>query len=229
MKYNQDQLKNALSPEFVLGTLSGRARLRYQRLLMEHKELQKNVWQWESKLNELGTVMTPQQPDARVWRAIEKRLGFIEKNEDNTEPWWHHLWTPGFALASIFMLVTAWLLMTQKQLPIELPAERVAVVQNSNAEALWLIEVQTQNLRIHATDKLPPLNDQDYQLWMIAKDGRPPIPLGLLPQNGMKEIPRSILFNQLDIAALAVSIEPLGGSPNGQPTTVLFTTELVQI
>jgi len=62
---------------------------------------------------------------------------------------------------------------------------------------------------------------------MVAADGRPPISLGLLPKQGKLSLPRSALFDQVQVAALAVSLEPLGGSPTGQPTTVLYTAELV--
>ena len=230
MNYLDEELKNALSAEFVLGTLHGRARLRYQRLLMEVDPLRKNVWLWEKYLNQLGTGMPKVKPETHVWDNIQKRLGF--QTEDRVEedvvktPWWKPVLVPGFAAAAVFLATALWLLWSDIQQPIDI-TERVAVVQNADAEALWLIEIQTDTLKVQATAKLQQYTDRDYQLWMLAADGRAPIPLGLLPQSGSVEIPRSDLFNQLEIAALAVSLEPLGGSPNGVPTQVLYTTELV--
>jgi anti-sigma-K factor RskA len=49
----------------------------------------------------------------------------------------------------------------------------------------------------------------------------------LLPKSGKLVLSKPQLFDQIEIAALAVSLEPLGGSPNGSPTTVLYTSELV--
>jgi len=108
-------------------------------------------------------------------------------------------------------------------------ATQIAVVQSEKAQALWVIELGAQELTVSATDRFKPLANQDYELWMVAADGRAPISLGLLPKSGKLVLPRNVLFDQLQVAALAVSLEPLGGSPNGQPTTVLYTAELVAI
>lgn len=226
MNYLDDQLKNALSAEFVLGTLKGRARQRYQRLLMETDPLRQNVWLWEKYLNELGGSLPKVKPESHVWNNIQQRLGFEVEEQEQKQLWWKPLLLPGFAAMAVFLAAAVWLLWSEIQPPVDV-TKRVAVVQNADAEALWLIEIQTDVLKVQATAKLPQYSDQDYQLWMLAADGRAPIPLGLLPQSGSVEIPRSTLFNQLEIAALAVSLEPLGGSLNGQPTQVLYTTELV--
>ncbi|WP_395373316.1 anti-sigma factor domain-containing protein [Marinicella sp. W31] len=230
MNYLDEQLKNALSAEFVLGTLQGRARQRYQRLLMEVDPLRKNVWQWEKHLNQLGSSLPKVKPESYVWENIQMRLGFETETTVETvkTPWWKPLLVPGFAAMAVFLATALWLLWSDIPQPVDL-TERVAIVQNADAEALWLIEIQADVLKVQATAKLPQYSDKDYQLWMLAADGRAPVPLGILPQSGGVEIPRSALFNQLEIAALAVSLEPLGGSPNGSPTQVLFTTELVSM
>ena len=62
---------------------------------------------------------------------------------------------------------------------------------------------------------------------MILKGQDTPISLGLLPKNGEKQLLKGTRFKAQDIALLAVSLEPLGGSPNGLPTQVLYSTDLV--
>ena len=49
----------------------------------------------------------------------------------------------------------------------------------------------------------------------------------MLQVSSYKTILKSKLFKATDITLLAVSLEPVGGSPNGLPTEVLYTTELV--
>lgn len=233
MNYLTEERKNALSSEYVLGTLQGAARIRFQHLLMQHNSLRNTLWRWEGRLNELGGALPEVKPNADVWEKIQSRLGFnselpIAKNVINLPQRKPRglQWFAGLSAAAAVLMAV--LLINLQPLD-PLVQSQVAVVQSDKAQALWLIELREDALLVTATDKFKPLSNQDYELWMVAADGRPPISLGLLPKQGKLQLPRSVLFDQLEIAALAVSLEPLGGSPNGQPTTVLYTAELVAI
>lgn len=232
----KDELKDALSSEYVLGTLQGRARQRFQRLLMHSEPLRQSLWTWERHLNQIGTSLPEQKPSEYVWENIQTRLGFADDSKTSQitdigsarkakkERSW---WMPSAAAAAIVTLCFSVLWFT---LPQDLAiTEQVAVVQSGKAEALWLIELKADHIEIQATQKLQQHTDKDYELWLVATDGRPPVSLGLLPKQGQLSLPRSQLFDQVQIAALAVSLEPLGGSPSGVPTTVLYTTELITI
>jgi anti-sigma-K factor RskA len=230
MNYLTDERQNALSSEYVLGSLHGPARVRFQRLLMQHNSLRHTLWHWESRLNELGGALPDVQPAPEVWERIQTRLGFtIPANNVVSLPQRKPRglqWLAGLSAAAAILMAV---LLVNLQ-PVEpLMPGQIAVVQSEKAQALWLIELRDDQLLVTATDKFKALDNQDYELWMVAADGRPPISLGLLPKQGKLSLPRSALFDQLQVAALAVSLEPLGGSPNGQPTTVLYTAELVAI
>ena len=70
-----------------------------------------------------------------------------------------------------------------------------------------------------------------FELWILPSDKSKPISLGLLPQQGKKtvKVPAQLLA-LLQTSGLAVSLEPIGGSPTGQPTgAVLYQGKLVQI
>jgi len=88
MKYTADRLKNALSSQYVLGTLSGRARLRYQQLLMAEDALQKNVWDWEIKLNELATSLPAKHHNPKAVTYNHPTLPTIsrEKTPEDRSP-----------------------------------------------------------------------------------------------------------------------------------------------
>lgn len=223
MNYRNPKLKNALSSEYVLGTLRGRARTRYQQLQLKDAELRENVWLWEKRLNALGESLTEQLPDERVWRAVQQRLGFVTPKSS----WRQSALYPVLALAASVLLAFI-LLWPRPDIPPS-SVERVAIVQNADAEALWLIQILTKTLQIQATPRVEPQTEKDYELWMLTEDGRPPVSLGLLPKRGEKSLRRSALFDQLEVAALAVSLEPLGGSSTGQPSVVLFTTEIMTL
>jgi anti-sigma-K factor RskA len=231
MNYLTEERQNALSSEYVLGSLHGPARIRFQRLLMQHNSMRHTLWRWESRLNELGTALPDVQPAPEVWERIQARLGFTTATPNainmvtlpQRKPRGLQ-WLAGLSAAAAILMAV--LLVNLQPVEPLLPGQ-IAVVQSEKAQALWLIELREDQLLVTATEKFKALDNQDYELWMVAADGRPPISLGLLPKQGKLSLPRSVLFDQVQVAALAVSLEPLGGSPTGQPTTVLYTAELV--
>jgi anti-sigma-K factor RskA len=237
MNYLTEERKNALAAEYVLGTLHGGARIRFQRLLMQHRSLRSVLWAWESRLNTLGGGLPAVKPPAHLWANIQKQLGFIDTAlPDNVAQFpqakppqtkirnWQ--WLAGVASAAAILLAVLLILPPQT---IERAQTQIAVVQGEKAEALWSIELGEKELVVTARESFKPLPNQDYQLWMVAADGRPPVSLGLLPKQGKLILPRNVLLDQVKVAALAVSLEPLGGSPNGSPTKVLYTAEIVNI
>lgn len=230
MNYLTEERKNALASEYVLGTLHGRARIRFQQLLMQHRSLRHVLWQWESRLNSLSGGIAAIQPPAQLWENIQQQLGF-----NNTQPaanvvrlpqtkvrTWQ--WLTGTASAAAILLAVILIVPSPER-----AQTQIAVIQSEKAQALWSIELGEKNLVVTASANFRPLPDQDYELWMVAADGRPPVSLGLLPKQGKLTLPRNVLLDQVKVAALAVSLEPLGGSPNGQPSKVLYTAEIVTI
>ena len=68
----------------------------------------------------------------------------------------------------------------------------------------------------------------DYELWALPK-GAAPVSLGVLPAAGATSRTLTVLQKQALALSneVAVSIEPLGGSPTGQPTgAVLYVAKL---
>ena len=232
MNYQNENLKNALAAEYVLGTLRGPARQRYQKLMMQHASISDATQTWEQHLNGLGQKLPPVTPDVSVWQRIELQLGFtVEPSRDNVVPIAKsksRIW-PGIAgLASAAAVVLAVLLLNVGPIPTQ-DAQQLALVNNEQAELLWALEIAADTIDVQATKSLVAQTNVDYELWIVAADGRAPISLGLLPKTGKLTLGKPELFDQIEIAALAVSLEPLGGSPNGSPTTVLYTSKLVTL
>ena len=83
MNYKNETLRNALAAEYVLGTLRGGARRRYQQLMMESQLITETTWMWEQYLNGLGQNVQPVEPPASVWQAIERQLGLADDSADS--------------------------------------------------------------------------------------------------------------------------------------------------
>ncbi|MBU2277756.1 MAG: anti-sigma factor [Gammaproteobacteria bacterium] len=226
MNYLEQERQDALAVSYVLGSMRGKARLRFQGLLMQHLSLRQAVWRWERHLNPVVEQLKPVMPDANLWQRITVRLGW---SAFEPAPAPRSYWKETFALALAACLALVLLLPRLEPVGPQVPAQ-LAIVQNSQAQALWVVKWEQQQLKVQATAAVQPLTDADYELWMLPENGQPPISLGLLPQqaNTERALPPSV--NGLKVAALAVSLEPRGGSPTGQPTgPVLHTAQLIQL
>lgn len=233
MKYENDELISALAAEYVLGTLRGAARDRFDRLKAKDVRVQESVWYWESQLNMMATEVKPIEPPQDIWDTIVKRLQFklSEETTNNanvselpTRPSSMWQWATGFAMAASLVLAV---LLFQESTTIEAPVESIAVFSNEEEQVLWSVDFTPTKLTIKATQQITQRDANDYQLWIVPKSGDAPISVGLLPQRGEATIQSSLALDYTEIAAMAVSLEPLGGSPTGQPTKVLFATDLI--
>jgi anti-sigma-K factor RskA len=230
MNYLTEQTKHALAAEYVIGTMHGMARKRYQRLMVQYPQIREATDQWEAHFNSLGSQLKPIAPDPSVWNKIVQRLDneIIAKESTNVillpknKP---NIWKGWSLLATAAAVVLAIILVTP-QGDVSKRSEQFTVFQNDDSQSLWLIEIFSESIEVTATINLQQKSNNDYQLWIVPKNGSEPISLGLMPQTGELSLPKSSQFDQLEIAALAVSLEPIGGSPTGLPTEVIYISEL---
>jgi len=226
MNYDNPELIDMLAAEYVLGTLKGSARKRFQRLMLSSAKVREATWIWEQHLNNLASSIKSVPPDSHVWEVISKRISHQDIPEQNqvitpkASIW--RAWSLIATAASIVLALIIW----QPQAPQHLSGP-IALFKDESKQSLWLINVDDKQLTVRASQQLVPRSDKDYELWMILKGQETPVSLGILPKNGVVALNKNSHFKAQDIALLAVSLEPLGGSPSGLPTEVLYTTELV--
>lgn len=225
MNYDKPELLDSLAGQYVLGTLRGLARKRFQRLLLSSNKAREATSMWEQNLNNLASAITPQIPNDEVWVQIMQR---IENKPQSSKTLVHtkpSIWRTWSFVATAACIILAFLVIQPTSSVKQ--TEQIALVQNQDKQSLWFIDVNAQGLAIKASSQLVAQTNKDYELWMILKGQDTPISLGLLPKQGDKLLLKDKRFKASDIALLAVSLEPIGGSPNGLPTEVLYTTELV--
>ncbi|MBB1432890.1 anti-sigma factor [Pseudoalteromonas sp. SG43-6] len=227
MNFDNQKLIDMLAAEYVLGTLKGSARKRFQRLMLSSNRVREATWMWEQHLNNLASSIKSVPPDSHVWEAISQRIdpqqAVVPNNviQPKTSIW--QAWSLIATAASIVLALIIW----QPQTPVGQNTQQIALFKDASEKPLWFIDINEQGLSIKASDKLTARTDKDYELWMILKGQDAPISLGLLPKDGVKSLLKDSRFNAQDIALLAISLEPIGGSPTGSPTEVLYTTELI--
>jgi anti-sigma-K factor RskA len=258
MKYQDPQLRRALAAEYALGTLTGRSRRRFQKLLEKDPGLQKEVGFWEQRLRSLSPALPAIKPRPQVWVRIAQAIGqpapvatavtapsgvtsvaretrIIAPPPANQSRFWQ-AWA---GLATAAALVLAIGLYTRQPPPAPAPVAvaqnaaptYVALLQMPNSTMHWAVSIAPKQGRIAvaANGEVPALNGKSVELWVIS-DKNGPVPIGVLPThgNGSMPMPAEALDNN-GTMKLAVSVEPAGGSPTGKPTgPIVIVTEAVQ-
>ena len=225
MRYDAAQVEY-LAAEYVLGTLRGPARRRFDRLITDRADVRFSVWRWERHLNGLASGLEPRKPPRRVWKNIRRRIDQSQPAKTAFRGRWR-----GFWLTLPTAIVAAWLAVAFLPLP---TAERMAVFADQNAEALWVISADLDRglIQIEAVNAPALASNTSYELWVLPAEG-PPLTLGLLPViagSVETQISAQVVAALAGAGRLAISVEPAGGSPTGLPTgPVVYQASLVTI
>jgi len=231
MDYARPELIDALAAQHAAGTLRGGARRRYEALLPSHPALRAAHVRWQERLMPLAASLPPQAPPHRVWQRIEARLW--PAAADTPLPWWQRLaaWRGLTALATAASVALA-VIVAQ---PERVQPPVVVVLQGTGGAAQGVntfVASVSGDGRALVTRPLLPVSveaDRVLELWSVPPDGAPRS-LGLISSAGATVIARDRLPATLlkgGTAALAVSLEPPGGSPTGAPTgPVLYAGKL---
>ena len=248
MNLLRPELLDRLAAEYVLGTLRLGARRRFERLLRDSPAAMEAVLYWQQRLLPLAERSGEQKPPEAVWQAIEKRL-FAESaralsgaSRTAFEPWWRRLivWQGAAVLSSV---CAAWFGIqllrapTSQPLPSLASTAYVIALNNSGGEQTALVSVQKATLAaptfLSVSIISPPTlgASQVLELWSIPQQaGAAPRSLGLLPLQGSVRLPLNDPALIEAAAALAVSIEPAGGSKTGLPTgPVILQGKIVKL
>lgn len=226
---------------FALGTLRGPARAWVERRLRHDAALCAEVAGWEDQLSRWAETLAPAAPRAEVWHALERRIAgpFAVEVKPTTavDPdaptvlarprpeavvpdfevlaFWRR--TASLALAAAVALAIGLGLLL---MPAPTPSH-TAVFADAQGSPVWIVDARLPQgvFLVRALPLADPPPGKSYELWMLPAGGAP-VSLGLLPPGGTVEIALGpeLGGRMLTAAGLAVSLEPEGGSPTGQPT-----------
>ncbi len=222
MNPGERESAEALAGQYVLGTLRGLARARFERLMRSDRRLAEAVRGWEEHLLPLSEALPPVTPPERVWKGIVARIGGTTSASGwlsrRGVGWWRGLALSCLALAVVLAVALL------KPAP-ELPEGSLVVVLAGPDAKPALLASTSRGSRYLTVAAIAPLNlaaDRALELWMLPERGNPHS-LGLVSAvapGGMVRIALPAAAEQAlqDIPALAVSLEPKGGSPTGLPT-----------
>jgi anti-sigma-K factor RskA len=215
MRLSRDAI-HALAGEYVLGTLRGPVRRRFEALARSDRDIAAVLRRWEEALTPLAERVAPVDPPARLWKAIEARIG----GESARGLWSSLAFWRGFGVMAAGMaavLFVAFLWLAPQRGPQE--AAFVAVLTSSDAAPRVVVSMPTRELlQVRVVKPWSGVEGKSLELWALPQGGKPRS-LGLFKNAGDTRIVLTPDDTRLaGMTALAVSLEPGGGSPTGQPT-----------
>ncbi len=224
MKYRNQPIREALAAEYALGTLQGPARQRFERSLKDDPALRRLVAEWQTRLAPLDDAAEPMPPPPRVWHAIRRRIAAGARHPaswsrgglwNSIEFWRGATLAGGLATA----VLAAFLALA--------PPRETMVVVMSDAASRPAITVSwreqplgEKRLRVRVIGHQTMDAGTAWELWMIPPGGANPVSLGLINTHETQTVvvPAELRSAINSALALAMSIEPAGGSPTGLPT-----------
>lgn len=212
--------------EYVLGTLDANERADVEREIAVDPGMASQVWAWEQRLAPLLDGIPSVPPPPRVRAALLQSLpSSLPKLPDQLAALRRQMrrWQITAAGAGLLAAGLA-LFVAVGSRPEQDGGRYLAVVQSGGALPALIVRVDTRT----GTAQVRPVGAEvpagrNLELWYVGAEG--PKPLGLVGT-----APRQVILPQgtPPDGVIAVSVEPPGGSPTGQPTgPVVYTGKLI--
>jgi anti-sigma-K factor RskA len=228
----------AVAGEYVLGTLDTAERVAVAARRQRDAALDGAIRRWERDFGPLGELGEEMAPPADLLARIERRL---DAEESPATPAvgapgnvvalrrrvtvWRSIAAASSAIAASLLLLVVW------QNVLAPPDQRlVAVLQKDSTSPAFLVAVDLPTRTLTVKPLMgPPAADKSYELWLINTSLGDPRSLGVIsaPLTVSKNL-RGYESDLITGSAVAISLEPLGGSPTGKVTgPVLFSGPLI--
>ena len=225
-----DRDNNLRYAEYVLGVLDADTRAAVAHEVETIDEAAVAVALWQRRLMPLAETIDEVAPAPYVWSRIHDALQFDVAAPARPQPartglWnnlalWHWLGLGASAVAVALLVVVS--LPHPTPSPVVAPAGYMAAtIRQDNGSTGWTATMDLQHARMIVVPATPVAFEAGRapELWLIPEGGKP-ISVGMID----RDKPTTIALDPATLArlgptaALAVSVEPIGGSPTGQPT-----------
>lgn len=236
MNYLQPERLDRLAREYVLGTLTGGARRRFERVLASSPAASLAVGAWQQRFSVLAAAVPPMQPREAAWQQLERRLfPAAPKASSGFGAWLSRLLSArslGGALAGVLLCLAVLRLqpgLIGLQPPSEsLPQSYVGLLSDGDGRPAVLASSLRHGRQLHVK-LLQPVAvpaGRVAQLWALPRDGGEPFPLGVVPDHGsavlaLPDSSEKLFFN---VTRLAVTLEvapALAGAAPGGPFVLI--------
>lgn len=228
-RYQNPEVYERLAAEYVLGTLTGQALKRFERLIQERPYVRYAVEVWEGRLNPLAELATGDRPSPAVWTAIQRQIKTTSGQSPAESPiaradsFWQRLGFWQAATAMLSVLVAVVVLVPKMDQTMPMPSYVAVLESDSNTPMMVTLgDERKRMVAVRLMQKYDKLPGQDLQLWALKSQGAQPIPVGVISTDGMEtqlSLSRAEWRKIQGTTMFAISIEPEGGSPTGLPSS----------
>jgi anti-sigma-K factor RskA len=232
------------SAEYVLGLLDAAERRELESAMARDLRIAQRVAWWQRQFAPLAEDIVEVSPPARAWSHIRAELGFdapapaaaprrparnvrvLARAWDDLRLW-RWIGIGASVAAAGLATVVATDLLREPQPAAGARGYLVANLAPGGGVVRWTATVDMNGSRVVIVPAggASIARDRSSELWLIASGARP-IALGLIAADHPTalKLSRDTLARMAPEAMLAVSVEPLGGSPSGQPTGPVIAT-----
>jgi len=210
--FSADELSAA---EYALGVLAGAERAAAAQRVARDRAFAALVAAWEERFAPWAAEIPEVAPPPQVWERIAAQLPGAQRQRPRF--WQSLVFWRGFGIVSALAAACLAVL-----LYLSTASQQVALVASIEGEGQRIF-VAVIDVKRAAITVVPAAYRPDPtrvpELWLVPPGGKP-LPLGVLPSDRPTQIALSATFadHARRDANLAVSLEPPGGSPTGQPT-----------
>ena len=212
MNYQTPERRRALAADYAIGLMPPTARKRFEHLLLDDGALRAELARWQNHLTLLTEPLVEQPVPEHVWQAVVARIEPQTLHVPLKRPFWNWL-RLGAVACSLLIVLTAGLLYNRDSVQYQ------ATLLSGTAQPGLRIGAHADYLKVQPLELAAVQAGRSLELWAIPVEGKP-VSLGRIPADGDGRIALSQSQQQLIRVpvVLAVSLEPQGGSPTGQPT-----------
>lgn len=233
-RYRNPDVFEPLAMSYALGTLKGKARLRFDKLMEKHLYLREVTAAYQQKSAPLLGLLPPQQPSARIWKNIYKA---IKNQQGQRSTTWllrlkHYLpWSIATFSSLTASIMTLLFLNVNHQ-----PSAYMSLMtsaEHANKMVVAVVKETPMEISFDMPRKtLPPDENMIPTFWLIPKNNDLPIRVGTLVRGGKYRMPiNKALWKQLDnTSTFAISMEPLNSSQTNTPSgEIIFSGDMISL
>jgi anti-sigma-K factor RskA len=209
---------DVLCGEYVVGTLRGAARRRFERALTQEPMVARRLQHWQRFLSGQYSDDFAAQPSPATWRRIRRDLDL-----ERLAPRWHarlwvwRTWAAAATAALVLVLALPWF--RQPPAPIHYSTVAIMTGKAPQARVTADLSVDRRLLRLAAERPVLASQAQSFELWLIPVGGGLPLSLAVVGNLDAKvELKAAQAARLAPGAKLAISVEPAGGSPMDGPS-----------
>ncbi|CAA2143893.1 anti-sigma factor domain-containing protein [Hyphomicrobium sp. ghe19] len=227
---------DAIAGEYVLGTLDAGERAAVAARRLREPALDVAIQEWERRLAPLAELVPVASPPDDTLAKIEARIdekGIASSGSATIVDLRRRLrlWRTTAIAASAIAASLVVALGVRDFQPRPKQQNLVAVLQKDAASPAFLVTVNIED-RIMTVQPVAakPEPGKSYELWIVQDSLGAPKSLGVIDEPKAMTRPTLAAYKPdvIESATFAVSLEPEGGSPTGQPTgPVVFAGKLI--